>query len=347
MCYYTSVMKHSFYTGSYGKAEESSILYCHIDPARNLIKADPVCSDADYPSFILMHPNKKIVYAVRELTPEGGLNVFKISPEGLILIKTLPTMGKDPCYLSLSDDLRFLLVINYTGGSFSLFRLDSDGIPEELTAAVRHEGSGPRKDRQEAAHPHCGIFIGNRLYVTDLGMDCMFCYQLDPACGSVAEVYRLHFPAGSGPRHICKPSSDDILYVNGELSSQVFKVRLLKNSAKITACAGTLPDGFKGENITAAIRLDEDEKFLFVSNRGDDSIAMFRIGENGALMLTSVCKTGGRWPRDFDIFGDIIIIANQNSNSITSLKIDHDTGSLKPAPLFYETVQPTCIMKEI
>ncbi len=339
------MMKDSFYTGSYGKAGENSILYCQIDPAQNIIKATPLCSDADYPSFILMHPNGKVFYAVRELTAEGGLNVFGISPEGLVLIKTLNTMGKDPCYLSLSEDLRYLLVINYTGGSFSLFRLDDDGIPIELSATVRHEGSGPIKDRQEAAHPHCGLFIGDRLYITDLGMDCLFCYQLDPDHGTVSEIYRLHFPAGSGPRHICKPSSGNILYINGELSSRVFNVLLHENSAEITGCVSTLPEGFEGENITAAIRLSEDEKYLFVSNRGDDSIAMFRTDGEAPLKLTDVCKTGGSWPRDFDVFGDIIIIANQNSSSITSLRIGRDF--LEAAPFVYNAKEPTCIMKRI
>lgn len=245
--------KNSFYTGSYGKSRENSILCCELDPEQYVIKGSPVCTEADYPSFVLVHPNGKILYAVRELTAEGGLYVYEISTDRLVLIKQLLTMGQDPCYLTISEDQRYLLVINYSGSSFSIFRLDSDGIPAEISATVVHSGSGPNSDRQEAAHPHCGRFIGDRLYITDLGMDCMFCYRLDPDSGSVAEKYRLHFPAGSGPRHICKPtSSDDLLYVNGELSSQVFTVHLLPDGAEITGCVSTLPKDFTGENITAA-----------------------------------------------------------------------------------------------
>jgi len=321
------LMRYNFYTGSYGRSGEISITFNELDTENGLISSVWESKEAEYPSFVLPHPEGKVLYAVRELTSEGALNVCRIegtsrAGDPLSLIKTLPTLGQDPCFITLDESRRYLAVINYTGSSFAIFRLDSEGIPQSMTAHIGHEGHGPRADRQEKAHPHCAVFSGDRLFVTDLGMDRLFCYRFDRETGKAEEEYSLHFPEGSGPRHICRPVNDpEIMYINGELASKVFTVRLNEGGAEIIGEVSTLPEDFEGDNITAAIRLDDTGRFLFVSNRGDDSIAAFRIG-------------------------DMLLIANERSDVITSLTFDISTGKLFPCGVCRKLIKPTCIMKE-
>ena len=334
-------MKAEFYSGSYAYGGEISIARFCVDFERMTWATTLSDAQSEYPSYLLIHPNKKTLYAVRELTAEGALYTFEIVNDSLRLIDTQLTLGRDPCYLSLDESNEFLFVVNYTGSSLAVFRLDENGLPIEMTDQVVHTGSGPNSKRQEVAHPHCAVYINGSVYVCDLGMDRIFRYRLDKTSGKLSEEQRIVMPAGSGPRHLCV--AGDMMYVIGELISEVYVLHL-EDEARIVQEISTLPSDFKGENIAAAIKLSEDGKVLFVSNRGDDSIAAFRILPDGKLELADICKTGGKTPRDFSLFGNHLIIANQDSDAITVLEFDKKQFKVFPVEMILHTIRPTQIV---
>lgn len=340
-------MTAEFYTGSYGHAGEESIIRFRADFDHGTLTRTMVSTAAECPSYLLKHPNGKILYAVRELTDEGALYTFAIEGDGLRLLSTLPTGGQDPCHLSLDESARFLFAANYTGGSFCVFRLDERGVPQERTALVRHSGSGANKVRQASAHPHCAVHAGASVFVCDLGMDRVFRCQLDRATGGVTETGSFSLPPASGPRHLLpSPVNAEILYVVGELVGKVFVFRLRGASAELIQEISALPDSFSGQNISAALKLSHDRKALFVSNRGDDSIAVFRILPDGRLTRTDICKTGGKTPRDFSVFGEYLIAANQDSDLLTVLRYDSSQCTLTPTGISAPVLCPTCILPD-
>lgn len=340
-------MTVQFYTGSYAHKDEAGITCVEADFEQGTLTTVMCDTQAECPSWLKLHPNGKILYAVRELTEEGGLYTFAVEGETLRLISELPTQGKDPCYISMGDSERFLFVINYSGSSFAVFRLDADGIPQEMTQHIVHSGNGPNPARQEAAHPHCAVYQNGILYVCDLGMDRIFRYRLDEEMGTLQEEWGIPMPAGSGPRHLCiSPKDSRLLYVVGELSNKVYVVRWHETCSEILQEVSTLPDGFMGVSTAAAIKYSDDGGALFVSNRGDDSIAVFRVLPDGLLEKTGVCPTGGKTPRDFAVFGEYLVAANQDSDSLTVLHFDRTKNTLKKTEMICPLIRPTFIAKK-
>lgn len=338
-------MSAAFYTGSYGHCGEEGILRLHADFSTGTISKMMGCPLAECPSYLFMHPNGRILYAVRELTEEGAFFTFSVSDHSLTLLSTLPTLGKDPCYISLDESLQFLIIVNYSGSTFCVYQLDDNGLPVSLTDHICHIGSGPDSIRQEAAHPHCAICRNGKVYVCDLGMDRVFCYQLDRNTGKLTESHRINAPSGSGPRHLLFPDADpSLMYVAAELSSEVLVYRLEEKGALLLQRISTLPTYFREKSTVAALKLNDDGTTLFVSNRGDDSIAAFRIQPDGLLELKCICKTGGKTPRDFSVFGNHLVVANQESNLITVLEFNPDAYSLTLTPTSFPALRPTLIM---
>lgn len=336
-------MSALFYTGSYAHKGEAGILRIRADFEQGTWAVEMADRQAECPSYLLMHPNGKVLYAVRELTEEGGLYTFAVEGSSLRLISELPTHGKDPCYISLDDSGQFLFVVNYSGSSLSVFRLDAQGIPVELTDHVVHLGSGPNPIRQETAHPHCAVYRKGILSVCDLGMDRVFFYDLNRQTGTLHKTGSVSMPAGCGPRHLC--FAKDIMYVVGELANKIYVLQLTGDTPHTIQEISTLHADFRGKNIAAAIKLSENGDTLFVSNRGDDSIAAFRVLPNGKLELANVCKTGGKTPRDFSVFGDYLVVANQDSDSITVLRFDKIQHKLAVDKVAAYAVRPTQILK--
>ena len=334
-------MRAEFYIGSYAHAGEEGILRLCADfetGAWTTVMAD---RQAECPSWLAMHPNGRILYAVRELTQEGALYTFAVERDGLRLIGTLPTLGRDPCYLSLNETGEFLVAVNYTGSSISVFRLDRDGVAVERTDHITHSGGGPHPTRQEAAHPHCAVHANALIYVCDLGTDRVLKYRLDRQRGTLSRTGEIVMPPGCGPRHLCvSPADAGVLYVVGELSSRVYVVR----DDKVVQQVSTLPETFAGQSTAAAIKLSADAGALFVSNRGDDSIAVLRILANGMLECTDVCKTGGRTPRDFAVFGNHLVAANQDSDNLTVLRYDAGRYELEQTDMTCSLIRPTMVL---
>lgn len=323
-------MKYKFYLGSYAMAEENSIYQYELDAEKKELKLLNAVKGIDNPSYLLMHPNGKVMYSVEELTPEGRLAVFSLEemPEHLF---SLPSKGADPCHLSLDDTGEFLFVANYTSGSLAVFRLDGEGKPLECTEHKQHAGWGKHPERQEGPHVHFSGMVHGFLYVCDLGLDRVICYKLDHMTGKLEDTGKsLLLPEGAGPRHfaVCE-KYPEFFYVVCELTGEVVVFQKQGDSYEMIQRISSLPEEFAGENTAAAIKFSENQKLLFVSNRGSDSITSFSVQENGMLKKMDIISCGGKGPRDFSVFGEFLVVANQYTDNLALIEYAEDTGKMQ------------------
>ena len=339
-------MEYNFYVGSYARQGDVSISRYRADFQRGSLVRELSCTELDWPSYVLPHPNGKIVYAVRELTEEGAIHALEICGDKLVRRCTLTTGGNDPCNLCLDDENRFLFVADYSGSTVSVFSLDENGMPVKMVLCRRHEGHGPNPKRQTVPHPHFVHYRDGKLYICDLGTDSVYICAFDKSAAALTDVGRISFPAGAGPRHLVfHPRHPELVYVICELSSEIYLFRLENDCAELLQSVSTLPAGFTGETKTAAIKFSADGSALFASNRGHDSIALFSVSENGLLTAKQICPCGGQTPRDFSVFGEYLVCGNQDSDLITVLHFDAEKCALAPCPMTISHSSPTAIMK--
>lgn len=346
------------YVGTYTTKTASKGIYAfRYDASTGKLLPLGVAAETQDPSWIAIHPNGRFLYAVNEAGKNSMVSAFAIDASGkLKLLDRLPALGEDPCYLSLDKTGKYVLVANYTSGNVVVFPIGSDGRLGPATANVRDAGElGPNKERQDGPHAHwIETSEGNRFaYVSDLGLDRILIYKFDRESGklsnpdpSQADAFRATLPPGAGPRHLTFSLDGNFMYVLGEMQSTV---TVFANDGRETYRAletvSALPAGFSGRNDAAEISLDPSGKFLYTSNRGSDSIAVFQVERGGLLRLAADVSTGGKEPRHFSIdpSGNYLLAENQLSNSIVTFRIDPTTGALTPRGETREVPSPVCL----
>lgn len=323
-------MKYGFYLGSYAAAEEDSIYKYELDTEGGSLRRENAVKGVENPSYILLHPNGKMMYVVEESVTKGRIAVYERN-KGAEYLFSLPSEGADPCHLGLNDKGDFLFVSNYTSGSFSAFRLDSDGKPMVCTDCRQHRGCGMNPERQEGPHVHFSGMVDEVVYTCDLGLDCLVSYRLDRKTGKLSEAERnIQLPGGFGPRHFAMHNAHrGFIYVVGELTGEVIVLKKNGDGYEAIQKISSLPEFFEAENTAAAIKFNEEGKLLFVSNRGSDSITSFIVRDDGLLRKGDICSSGGKGPRDFEIFGETIVAANQYSDNLAIIKYAEDTGKMQ------------------
>jgi len=304
---------------------------------------------------VVVHPSGKYAYAANEAGKASTVSAFAVDAKNgkLTLLNQIPALGEDPCYLSFDKTGKYVLVANYSSGTIAVFPVLADGRLGEHTALVKDEGAtGPNKERQEAPHAHwIGVTPGNLFaFVADLGLDEIMMYRFDANKGSLVP----HEPAfatldpGAGPRHIAIHPNGRFVYAANELKSTVtvFSSAAQKKNQPYLVLkqqVSLLPQNFSGRNDAAEIAVHPNGKFLYASNRGHDSIAVFAIDEaNGTLTSVADVSTGGKEPRHFaiDPTGKYLLAENQFSNNIVVFKIDPTTGGLTPTGQVVEVPSP-------
>jgi 6-phosphogluconolactonase len=287
------------------------------------------------PSFFCFSEKNNLIYAVNEVSrfngkKGGGITTLRYNEDFTKITKVneISVPNGSPCYISISPDNNFLFVANYTGGTVAVYKLDKDGIPESICDTILFKD----KDRK-VSHPHMISFdpAGNRIYLTDLGLDRIMIYSFDKATGKLNSLFEngISLPDGTGPRHFVFNNSGEKMYVMGELKSTmtVFDVSE-KDGLVLRQSVSALIETFKGSNYSADIHIDKAGEFLYGSNRGDNSIVTFRIGKEGLLTVAGHSDCGGDWPRNFTIdpSGKYIFVGNQKSGNIVVFGIDPKTG---------------------
>jgi 6-phosphogluconolactonase len=331
------------YVGTYTTKTSSKGIYAYrYDAASGKLTPLGVAAETADPSFLVIHPNEKYLYAVNEAGKSSMVSAFALDKATghLALLNQLPALGEDPCYISLDRSGKFVLVANYTSGNLAVFPVLADGKLGEHAALVQDSGDlGPNKERQEGPHAHwIETTADNRLaLVVDLGLDEVVIYKFDAASGVLTPNQSMFakLKAGAGPRHVAVHPNGKFVFVASELNSTVtsFSFDAKKGSLKEIAAVSTLPPGFSGRNDVAEIAVHPNGKFLYVSNRGNESIAIFSINPGkGTLTPMGGVPTGGKEPRHFaiDPAGKYLFAENQLSDSIVAFRIDPATGRLSP-----------------
>ncbi len=313
----------------------------------------------DHPSFLALHPTRPVLYSVCRLRePDkhgcGGVRAYAItSKDGkLEFINQQSSMSDGPCHLEVDETGRFVLVANYSGGSVAMLPLREDGGLEKATGFVKHEGSSIHPGRQENPHPHSiNVAPGNCFaFVPDLGTDRIMCYRMDLDQG----VLMPHDPpstqvkAGAGPRHLALHPSGRFAYLINELDSTLiaYALDVERGTLAELQTISTLPEGFEGENYCADVHVSPCGRYLYGSNRGHDSVAVYRIDEQkGILTSIETQATQGAWPRNFavDPQGRFLWAANQNGDSIVGFRIESKSGKLEATGQTVKAQSPYCI----
>jgi 6-phosphogluconolactonase len=295
------------------------------------------------------------LYAANEAGKASTVSAFALDAKSgkLTLLNQMPSLGEDPCYLSFDKTGKYVLVANYSSGTVAVFPILADGRLGAHTALVKDQGAiGPNKERQEAPHAHwIETSPDNRFaLVADLGLDEVLVYKFDATSGTLTpnEPAFARLKAGSGPRHAVFYPNGKFVFAVSELSSTAtsFAYDVKKGTLKEIGTASTLPPGFSGRNDVAEAAVHPNGKFLFVSNRGNDSIAILSIDPgNRTLAPAGGIPTGGKEPRHFaiDPSGKYLLAENQFSNNIVVFKIDSATGRLTPTGQVAEVPSPVDI----
>ena len=330
----------TFWIASYADQDQTGLIRCRFRPEKGF-ETEAAYTGLTNPSYILEHPDFPVLYTVEE-KEEGAVCAWEPGSESLRLLAWIPTDGADPCHLSISADRHWLYVANYSGGSVACFRLDDSGIPTERTDLRRHRGSGPRADRQEAAHAHCVFQRKKRLRVCDLGMDEIILYTNER--GELGECGRLSAPAGSGPRHLAMhPRYPELLYCVTELASTVLVWKEKgQDDFELIREIPMLPADCTGENAAAAIRFTEDGSSLLVSQRGMDCIVVMPLSEGGipGKPVLSPCI---RWPRDFAVTGDMVLAASQTDGEVRAYRLHENR--LEETGMAIKAQAPVCLQE--
>ena len=341
-----------FYVSGYAKPGEKGIMKCAFDG--KVVDVLDSNDELHNPSWVLHHPDKPLLYAVEELTPEGSLAVLSEEDGHLKMIARVSTGGADPCHISITPDNRYLMVSNYTSGSLAVYELDQNGIPKLMTDYIQHRMDGRQKGnpvRQEAPHIHFSLCDRNNVYVNDLGMNKVFIYDWDSERGRLIDRRKfLDFPDGSGPRHLVFSKDGHYLYVLCELNATIHVFQKLGNAGwRRRHVVSTVPEDFEDFqkydwSIAAAIHF-VDSRTLCASNRGHNSLAVFSVDGSGQLSNRQIIPSGGETPRDFMITDGFLLIANQGRGAVSIYNKTLDcycaTGIILKANY------PTCICKTV
>ena len=357
---YAADFSQLVYVGTYTEKNSKGIYAFRFDATTGDPGPVSLAAETSNPSFLAIGPDTSYLYAVNELdvfngSMTGGVSVFAVDRESgkLRLLQQVSSAGAGPAHLSLDRTGRYVLVANYDGGNIAVFPVEKDGRLGQRTAFVQDAGSSVNKERQATPHAHEILTSNdNRLVlVADLGTDELLVYRFDAATGALTrnKPGSAKVSPGSGPRHFALAPSGKFLYLVNELSSTVAVFSFDSSSGKLhqEQTISTLPQGFKGENTTAEIQVDATGKHLYVSNRGDDSIAVFAIdGHDGKLSIVERVPTGGKEPRHFtlDLSGKWLFAANQNSDTINIFAVDSSSGRLTATSHTVQVPAPVCIL---
>jgi 6-phosphogluconolactonase len=353
--------KYLFYVGTYTEeGGKSKVIYAYrYDSATGEITPLGLAAETTNPSFVAMSSNGKFLYAVNEVgnykgPNSGGVSAFAIdhATGKLTFLNEVASRGADPCYITVDRTGKFVLVANYTGGSVAVFPVLADGKLGEASAFVQHTGHGPNAERQEGPHAHSiDLSPDNRFaMVDDLGLDELLVYKFDSGKGSLTpnDPPFTKVDAGAGPRHFALGPSGKFAYVVAEMghSVTVFSNDAAGGKLQVLQTISTLPADFKGRNDDAEIVVHPSGKFLYASNRGENSIVIYAIdGSKGTLVQVGRVPTGGKEPRNFEIdpTGKFLFAENQKSDNIVVFRIDQKTGQLAPTGKVLDVASPVCL----
>jgi 6-phosphogluconolactonase len=344
----------TLYVGTYTKAQSKGIYAYKFQSSTGKLTPIGLAGESSNPSFLAVHPSQRFLYAANE-NNAGMVSAFAIDPAtaSLKLLNSVSSKGSGPCHVSVDKTGKWLFVANYNNGIAAAYPIHEDGSLGEATATFQHAGKSVNAQRQSGPHAHvAAISPDNRfVWVADLGLDEVRSYRIDPAKGGMTpnDPPFAKVEPGFGPRHVVFRADSKFAYVMSEMSAAVtvFAYDAAKGTMQQVQVISTLPDGYTGAKAGAEIAITPNSKFLYASNRGHDSIAIFKVdAAKGTLTAGGTVPTQGKTPRNFaiDPTGNYLLAANQDSNSIVVFKIDQQTGGLTPTGQTLEIGSPVSLV---
>lgn len=347
------------YIGSYTRHDSKGIYAYRFQPANGKLTSVGLVGETENPSFLALHPNHRFLYAVNEISNyqgqrAGSVSAFSIDAKTgmLMALNQVSTRGTIPAHLVVDKTGKWLVLANYGSGSVAVFPVHEDGSLGAASAFVQHTGAsiGPR---QRGPHAHAVVLSADNrfVFVPDLGLDEILSYRLDAADGTLTPNTPpfTKVTQGSGPRHLAFHPNGRYAYAVSEMGSLVAVFAYDRSRGTLTSLQtiSTLPKGFTGTNNAAEVEVHPNGRFLYASNRGDNTIAVFAIDpHSGTLTLVEHVPTQGKTPRNFaiDPTGAYLLAANQDTDNLVAFSIDPKTGRLTPTGQDLKTPSPVCII---
>jgi 6-phosphogluconolactonase len=346
------------FLGTYTSGKSEGIYRAQLDLKSGALTQPDLAAEVENPSFLALHPSGRFLYAAGELSnfegkPGGAVSAFSLDGKSgkLELLNQQSSRGAGPCHLVVDPSGRNVLVANYGGGSVAVLPIEPNGRLQPASSFVQHEGKSVNPRRQEAPHAHSINLdpAGKFAVVADLGLDQVLVYRFDPEQGRLTANDPPHtaVAAGAGPRHFAFHPSGRFAYVINEMQSSVTAFDYDAKQGRLiqSQTVSTLPAAHQG-NSTAEVQVHPSGKFLYGSNRGHNSLAIFGIDQGtGRLTPAGHQETGGNTPRNFGVepTGSFVLAANQASDSVVVFRVDQQTGKLTPTGHSIEVPTPVCV----
>jgi 6-phosphogluconolactonase len=313
------------YVGTYTNGTSEGIYKLEFNPSTGELTNLQLAVATQSPSFIAFSPNKKFLYSVNE-SLDGFVSAYKIQGNGLLkFLNKVDSNGKGPSHISLNKQGTKAAVSNYGGGSASIYNISRDGKLNEASQIFNYD----REDKKSRAHS--AQFFRDELYVADLGMNTLYQYKLKNDAYELASPEIIKMEGNPGPRHFAITKTGQFIYIINEYGSSITSVKKTDTGFEEIDYDSTLDEGYEGKNSCADIHLSKNELYLYGSNRGENSIAVFKRDKtNGTIEKIQTMPVHGDWPRNFtlDPTGKFLLVANQRSQNITVFSIDAATGKL-------------------
>jgi 6-phosphogluconolactonase len=351
--------RYLVYVGTYTVRGSQGIYAYRFDAHTGELTALGLAAHTTNPSFLAVDPSRRFLYAVNEVSDfqgqkSGAVSAFSIDPRAgkLTLLNEVSSRGTGPCFVSLDQTGKYALVANYDSGSVAVFPRMQDGRLGASSAFVQHHGSSVNRERQEGPHAHSiELSPDNRFALAaDLGLDRVLVYRFDPTHGTLApnDPPFAAVDPGAGPRHFAFTPDGRFVDVVSEIGSTVtvFSYDAASGTLHKLQTVSTLPKGFTGANDDAEIQMHPNGKFLYASNRGHESIAVFAIDAiKGTLTWVDDVPTQGKTPRHFaiDPTGSYLFAENQDSDTVVIFRIDSATGRLTQTGHVVRVSSPVCL----
>lgn len=341
-----------------GKAEGIYIYHLDLSSGELTYAATVTGAGTINPSFLTLGPGGRCLYAVNEITggkgPHGTVSAFAVDPASgqLRYLNQQSTHGLAPCFASVEPEGRYCLAANYETGSLCVLPIRQDGSLGEATDIVQFSGSGPNRERQEGPHAHMVTPSpdGSFILAVDLGTDRLMAFHLDGERGTLSPAAPpwTQMPPGAGPRHLAFHPHLPFAYVINELQSTVTFCRYDAQQGTFEAqqTLSTLPDDFTGQSSGGEIMVAPSGRFVYASNRGHDSLAIYAVDqETGQLSLVGHKATQGGGPRAFiiDPSGALLLAANQDTDTVVTFWVDPESGLLRPTGHVAAVPTPVCL----
>jgi 6-phosphogluconolactonase len=339
------------YIGTYTKGRSKGIYSFTLDTKAQKILHVKESAYLENPTYLAIEQDNRYLYSVMKEDGLGGVAVFSINSESGTLnpLNSQLTEGPSPCHVSVNSTNNYIVAANYHRGTVEIYGFEKENeIIVPATSIAKHHGSGPNKERQEKPHVHYAGYTPDEKYVVviDLGIDRLVTYQVFD--GVLKEVNSLSVKPGSGPRHIEFHPNGKYAYLMTELSSEVITLSYNSEDGSFSEVGytSTIPENFTNNNQGSAIHVSSDGRFVYVSNRGHNSIAVFKVNEaSGKLIFIEHTSTEGDWPRDFilDPSEKYLIALNQESCNLVLFARDETTGKLTLLQSDIEVPYPVCV----